>query len=107
MADRIQVKSEYEILRLYRNELVRALRAAARPVQRNAREEAPRESGNLRRRIRLKAGVDSRGPYARIVTTARRLSTSKKGHTTLYRYGLAIQQHEDYLHRGLAKTPRR
>lgn len=107
MADRIDVKSNYEILRLYRNELVRALRTAARPVLRNVRQEAPSETGNLRRRIRLKAGVDSRGPYARIVTTARRLSTSEKGHTTLFRYGLAIQQHEDYLHRGLARTPRR
>jgi hypothetical protein len=107
MADRIQVKSEFEILRLYRNELLRELRAAARPVHRNVRAAAPRRTGNLRKRIRLKVGVDSRGPYARIVTTARRLTTSEEGNTTLYRYGLAIQQYEDYLHRGLAKTPRR
>jgi hypothetical protein len=88
------------------------LRRQARRVRKGVVVEAPKSTtggpdgrggrippGNLRRRIRLKSGVDRAGPWARLVTTARNPKTG-------YRYGLAIQQRQDYLGRGLARTPR-
>lgn len=107
MADQVQVRSEYEILSAFRAELLRAMRVEGNRVRKNIRGEMRADTGNARRRLKLKVGWDSAGPYARIVTTARRVSASRTGRVTAYRYGLAQQQREHYLQKGLAKTPRR
>ncbi len=105
MADRISVRDGRTILRLFRKEVLRELRAEARRVRKNVRAAAPKDTGNLGRKLKVKAGWDARGPWARVVTTARRKPSEKypKG----YRYGLAIQQQTRYLQRGLQRTPRR
>jgi hypothetical protein len=86
MPDKIVVRDHYRIMQLYRREILRALRVEAQRVRKNVQQEMRRDTGNARRRLRLKTGFDSRGPYARIVTTARRVSTSKAGNTTSFRY---------------------
>jgi hypothetical protein len=107
MPDKVVVRSHMQIMQMYRRELLRALRVEAQRVRKNVQVEMRKDSGNARRRLKLKTGFDSRGPYVRIVTTARRVSTSKKGNTTSFRYALAQQQKEHYLQRGLQRTPRR
>lgn len=108
MPDRVTVKDPAPLLRAYRREVLRALRREGARVRVAIRAEMRRKTGNARRRLKLKTGWDSRGPYARIVTTARRVSRSKKsGRVTSFRYALAQQQKEHYLQRGLARTPRR
>jgi len=107
MPDKVAVRDRMFILRTYRREILRALRTEAQRVRKNVQGEMRRDTGNARRRLRLKTGFDSRGPYARIVTTARRVSTSKSGKRTSFRYALAQQQKEHYLQRGLQRTPRR
>lgn len=106
--DRVVARDPQIVLRAYRREVLRALRREGQRVRVNVQAEMRRDTGNARRRLKLKTGWDSRGPYARIVTTARRVSRSKRtGRTTSFRYALAQQQREHYLQRGLARTPRR
>lgn len=109
MANRVVVKDSIAVLRVYRRQVLRLMRQEGARVRANVRQEAPRRTGNLRKKIGLKTGWDSRGPYARIYTSARRI-TRRSGNgefTSMFRYGLAIQQKEQYLERGLARTPRR
>jgi hypothetical protein len=107
MADRVKMRSEHEILLAFRTELLREMRSEGARVRRAIRPEMRKKTGNGRRRLKLKVGVDSSGPYARIVTTAIRVSANKQGGVTSFRYGLAQQQKEHYLQAGLARTPRR
>lgn len=107
MAGRVEAKSDYEILAVFRAEVLRFMRAEGGRVRTNVRAEMRVRTGNARRRLKLKVGWDLAGPYARIVTTARRVSTGPDGRVTSFRYALAQQQHEHYLQKGLAKTPRR
>jgi hypothetical protein len=117
----VDVKSDRQIVRMYRTELLREIRKETRRVAKFVRGAAPRKSGNLRRKIKAKAGWDADGPYGRITTTARRTSTSRgagdigqirsdgrrSGRRTTFRYGLALQQQRHYLQKGLDRTPRR
>lgn len=96
----IHIASEKAILRLIRKEILRDLRAQARRVRVYVKAAAPKDTGTLRRKLKVKAGWDASGPWARVVTTARNPRTQ-------YRYGLAIQQQDHYLQRGLQRTPRR
>jgi hypothetical protein len=107
MPDKVVVRGGLRLMQLYRRELLRALRVEAQRVRKSVQGEMRRDTGNARRRLKLKTGFDSRGPYARIVTTARRVSRNKDGRTTSFRYALAQQQREHYLQRGLQRTPRR
>jgi hypothetical protein len=106
--DRVVVRDHQVLLRAVRREVLRTMRREGQRVRVNVQAEMRRDTGNARRRLKLKTGWDSRGPYARIVTTARRVSRSKRaGRMTSFRYALAQQQREHYLQRGLARTPRR
>lgn len=96
----VHIADDKAILRAIRKEVLRELRAEARRVRVFVKIAAPKRTGNLRRKLKVKAGWDARGPWARVVTTARNPDTD-------YRYGLAIQQREHYLQRGLQSTPRR
>lgn len=107
MAGQVELRSEYEILSAFRTELLRLMRAEGGRVRGNVRGEMRVRTGNARRRLKLKVGWDSDGPYARIVATARRVSAGPDGRVTSFRYSLAQQQREHFLQRGLAKTPRR
>jgi hypothetical protein len=107
MPDKVVVRSHMQILRAYRKEILRALRVEGTRVRKNVRAEMRKDTGNARRRLKMKSGFDSSGPYVRIVTTARRVSKNKDGETTSFRYALAQQQKEHYLQRGLQRTPRR
>jgi hypothetical protein len=107
MPDKVVVRGGLRLMQLYRRELLRALRVEAQRVRKSVQGEMRRDTGNARRRLKLKTGFDSRGPYARIVTTARRVSKNKDGEYTSFRYALAQQQKEHYLQRGLQRTPRR
>lgn len=108
MPDRIVTTDTDVFLRAYRREVLRTMRREGARVRVAVRGEMRRKTGNARRRLKLKVGWDSSGPYARIVTTARRVSRSDRtGRLTSFRYGLAQQQRENYLQRGLARTPRR
>lgn len=103
MVARVNVKSDRQILDIFRKEILKEMRTLGRGVQRNVKAEAPRgRTGALRRKIKMRTGWDGKGPFVRITTTARRTSDG-----TTYRYGLAIQQRERYLQKGLQKTPRR
>lgn len=100
MVDRVEIHDTKTILRTIRKEVLRELRREARRARKVIRTEAPKNSGVLRRKLKVKAGWDAAGPWARVVTTARNPKTR-------YRYGLAIQQQKHYLQRGLQRTPRR
>lgn len=97
---RIDVKDARTILRGIRRELLRELRKDGNRVRKAVRAETRRDTGNLRRKIKMRTGWDADGPFVRITTTARNPRTG-------YRYGLAQQQREQYLQRGLQRTPRR
>lgn len=106
--DRVDTQPTTAMLRIWRREILSALRKEGRRVLRHIRDESPQRTGNLRRRLKFRTGWDGAGPYARIVTTATRRSYDPDtGRVTTFRYGLAIQQQDDYLGRGLRKTPRR
>jgi hypothetical protein len=107
MPDKIVIRSHMRLMQLYRREILKQMRIEGQRVRKNVRLEMRKKTGNARRRLKVKTGFDSRGPYARIVTTARRVSTNKDGETTSFRYALAQQQKEHYLQRGLQRTPRR
>lgn len=96
----VHIASDRTILRAIRKEVLRELRAEARRVRRFVKLAAPKRTGNLNRKLKVRGGWDARGPYARVTTTARNPKTR-------YRYGLAIQQKKHYLQRGLQSTPRR
>jgi hypothetical protein len=97
------------LLRAYKREVLRSMRIEGGRVRTSVRREVPKRTGNLRKKIKLKTGWDSRGPYARIFTSARRITrdAETKAVTSMFRYGLARQQKDHYLQRGLARTPRR
>lgn len=109
MANTVKLRDRVTILRAYRREVLRAMRKEGARVRANVRKEAPVKTGALRKKIGLKTGWDSRGPYARIYTSARRITrdVDTKRFTSMFRYGLARQQKDHYLQRGLARTPRR
>ncbi|MDR7278933.1 hypothetical protein [Catenuloplanes atrovinosus] len=108
MASRFDVRDTRSITRYYRRELLREMRREARRVRKAVVAAAPKRTGTLRRKIKIRAGWDAHGPFARITTTARRDTTSARtGRRTRFRYGLAIQQKDHYLQRGLQRTPRR
>lgn len=102
MASRIVLKDTRAYLRSIQRQIRGELRKEALRVRNNIRLEARshRRTGQLERRIRARTGVDAFGPYARITTSARNPKTR-------FRYGLAIQQRDHYMQRGLAMTPRR
>lgn len=108
MVREADVKDLRAYMRSIQKEGRTALRKEANRVRRFVRQNAPKQSGNLRRKIRVRAGVDQNGPWARVITSARRTTTSKDtGKRSTFRYGLAIQQREQYLEKGLRSTPRR
>lgn len=113
MANRVVIRDRLPLLRLYRREILRLLRVEGGRVRTSARAEVKRKTGALRRGIRVKTGWDSSGPYARVITSARRVTRRKNEDgsngeiTSMFRYGLAKQKREQYLERGLARTPRR
>lgn len=96
----VHIADEKTILRAIRKEVLRELRAEARRVRKFVKIAAPKRTGNLNRKLKVKGGWDAQGPWARVTTTARNPKTR-------YRYGLAIQQKAHYLQRGLQSTPRR
>lgn len=107
--DRITVHDHMPMLRAYRRQILRALRAEAVRVRENIRDDVPKRSGELRKKIKVKTGWDSSGPYARVITSARRITRDAETRevTSMFRYGLARQQRDHYMQRGLARTPRR
>jgi len=109
MAEPVKARTPQQIVRQYRTELTREFRKLANRVLKEVRASAPKgKTGTLRRKIRSRIKWDADGPYARITTSARRVTKSERtGKTTSFRYGLAIQQKAHYLQRGLNRTPRR
>lgn len=109
MADRITTRSPEQIVRQYRKELAKAIRAEGRRVVKNIQRDLPKgRTGNLRKKVKLRVKFDTGGPYVRITTSARRRTRNEAtGKVTTFRYGLAIQQKKHYLQRGLQRTPRR
>lgn len=107
--NRVVVRDTMPLLRLYRREVLRVLRREAVRVRASIRAEVPEETGELRKRIKVKTGWDSAGPWARVTTSARRITRDKETRevTSMFRYGLARQQRDHYMQRGLARTPRR
>lgn len=98
---RVDVREEREWLRILSKEILGSLRSEARRVRSNIQDVAPRDSGNLARRgLKIRAGVDAAGPWARVTAVARNPKTR-------FRYGLSLQQKRHYLERGLDRTPRR
>jgi hypothetical protein len=108
VADDFDVRDLRAFMRSIQKQGRTELRKEANRVRRFVRRSAPKKSGNLRRKVKVKTGVDQHGPWARVITTARRTTTtSEDGHRTTFRYGLAIQQKQQYLEQGLRRTPRR
>lgn len=109
MGERVSAKDPRQIVRQYRKELTKAIRQEGNRVLKSVRAAAPKgRTGTLRRKVRLRVKFDAGGPFVRITTSARRRTRSERtGRTTTYRYGLATQQSEHYLQRGLQRTPRR
>ena len=104
----VQTKSSKQIIAQYKKELSRAMRDMGRPVLRAVRQAAPKRTGSLRRKIKMRVKYDADGPFVRITTSARRTTRSTRtGETTTFRYGLAEQQTHHYLQKGLDRTPRR
>jgi hypothetical protein len=108
VADKVEPRPPQQIIRQYKRELAKELRAQGRRVMKEIKQVAPKRSGNLRRKVKQRVKWDANGPYVRITTSARRVTKNEKtGKVTTFRYGLAIQQREHYLQRGLNRTPRR
>ena len=109
MADRVEPRSPELIVKQYRKELAKAIRAEGRRVVRTIQRDLPKgRTGNLRKKVRLRVKFDQDGPYVRITTSARRRTKNEEtGKVTTFRYGLAIQQTDHYLQKGLRRTPRR
>lgn len=108
MADRVDVRSPEQIVRQYKREIAKELRAQGRRVVREIQRIVPKgRTGNLRKKVRLRVKYDANGPYVRITTSARRRTKNEDGKVSTFRYGLAIQQREHYLQKGLDRTPRR
>lgn len=109
MANRIKLRDPQQIIRQYRKEIARELRAEGRRVVRAIQRDLPKgRTGNLRKKVRLRVKFDQDGPYVRITTSARRRTKNEEtGKVTTFRYGLAIQQRDHYLQKGLRRTPRR
>jgi hypothetical protein len=101
----VHVRDDSTILRIIRKEVLRSLRDEARRVRKSVADAAPKVSGNLRRKLKVRSGWDGRGPWARVITTARRQPSTK--YPRGYRYGLTVQRKEHYLQEGLRRTPRR
>jgi hypothetical protein len=77
----------------------RFMRRQGNRVRQHIREVAPEESGELKRKLRVRVGTDRHGPYAWISTGARNPRTG-------FRYGLNLEQRKRYLEEGLRRTPR-
>ncbi|GLW32273.1 HK97 gp10 family phage protein [Actinoplanes regularis] len=110
MADRVDLRDTKRYLRGITKQVRAQLRKEAARVRKEIRAEVRghRRTGELERKIRVRTGVDADGPYARVTTSARRISTSERtGKKTTFRYGLALAQTEHYMKRGLQRTPRR
>ena len=109
MADEVKVRSPEQIVRQYKRQIAKQLRAEARRVVKTIQRDLPKgRTGNLRRKIKLRVKWDRSEPYVRITTSARRVTKNEDtGKVTRFRYGLAIQQKDHYLQRGLNRTPRR
>jgi hypothetical protein len=108
MAEDVKVRSPQQIVRQYKRQIAKQLRAEARRVVKTIQRDLPKgRTGNLRRKIKLRVKWDRGEPYVRITTSARRVTKNEDGKTTVFRYGLAIQQKDHYLQRGLNRTPRR
>lgn len=99
---RVEVKEAKQVLKQFRKEILKPLRQEANRVRKaiRAANRRHRRTGELDRRIKVRTGWDANGPFARITTSARNPKTG-------FRYGLAIQQREHYMQRGLDRTPRR
>lgn len=109
MAEQVHARTPQQIVRQYKREIAKELRAEGRRVVKEIKRGLPKgRTGNLRKKVRLRVKWDGAEPYVRITTSARRVTKSERtGKTTSFRYGLAIQQQEHYLQRGLQRTPRR
>jgi hypothetical protein len=109
MADEVKTRTPEQIVKQYRKELTKALRAEGRRVVKEIQRGLPKgRTGNLRKKVKIRVKFDSDGPYVRITTSARRRTKDEDtGKVTTFRYGLAIQQKQHYLQRGLQRTPRR
>jgi hypothetical protein len=109
MAEPVKARTPQQIVKQYRTELTREIRKEANRVLKEVRAAARKgKTGNLRRKIKSRVRWDADGPYARITTSARRVTKSERTRrTTTFRYGLALQQRDHYLQRGLNRTPRR
>lgn len=113
MAAGLRIRDLRKELRGLARPILTELRIEAYRVRKSIRAVAPVSSiggpdgnggrlppGQLRRKLKVRTGIDANGPWARVTTTARNPKTR-------YRYGLAIQQRKHYLQRGLDSTPRR
>jgi hypothetical protein len=108
MLTRVHVADERTILQAIRKEVLRELRKEANRLRRYVRAEAPKDTGNLAKKLRVRTGWDAAGPYSRVLTGARRTTRDEDGTvTSTFRYGLALQQRTHFLQRGLQRTPRR
>jgi hypothetical protein len=109
MADRIEMKDTKRYLRGIARQMRGQLRKEANRVRKSIRLEVAdhKRTGELSRKIKVKTGIDALGAYARITTSARRVTRSADGKKTTFRYGLALAQREHYMQRGLTRTPRR
>jgi hypothetical protein len=108
MADEVKVRSPQQIIRQYKREIAKELRVQGRRVVKEIKRSVRKgRTGNLRRKIKQRVKWDREEPYVRITTSARRVTKNEDGKVTTFRYGLAIQQKEHYLQRGLDRTPRR
>lgn len=108
MAEPVNVRSPRQIVQQYKREIAKELRTEGRRVVKEIKRGLPKgRTGNLRKKVRFRVKWDADGPYVRITTSARRRTKSEDGKVTTFRYGLAIQQREHYLQRGLQRTPRR
>jgi hypothetical protein len=108
MAEKVQARSPQQIVQQYKRQIAKQLRAEARRVVKTIQQDLPKgRTGNLRRKIKLRVKWDRGEPYVRITTSARRVTKNEDGTVTQFRYGLAIQQKDHYLQRGLNRTPRR
>lgn len=108
MADQVEARSPQQIVRQYKREIAKELRAEGRRVVKEIQRGLPKgRTGNLRRKVRLRVLWDGAEPYVRITTSARRVSKNEDGKVSIFRYGLARQQRDHYLQKGLDRTPRR
>lgn len=105
---RVDVKSDRQIMRQFRREFAKAIRAEGARVRKAVRLVAPKgKTGKLRKNVKMRLKWDAQGPYVRIFTSARRITKNEDGTVTMFRYGLAVQQDRDYLNKGLDRVPRR